>query len=217
MLPAAFSFFHFHFSTDLDLSHTGRIDGKQFVFVCDDTAGREIRPFDVFHHLFRIDIRIFHVRDHTVDHFAKVMWRDVRCHTDRDPFRAVDQNVRDFDREHFRLFLRLVKVWYKIDHILVEIGQIDILGQFLQARFRITHGCGSVSLDRAKVSMPVNKRHPFFKILCHNDQRFINGAVSMRMVFTHGISDNTRALTVRLVVADTQLIHIIKRPALYRF
>ena len=130
------------------------------------------------------------------------MCRNTCCHTYCNTLCAVYKNIRNPDGKYLRLFLCFIKVWYKIDHILVKIGQIDILGQFLQARFRITHGCGSVSLNRAKVSMPVNKRHPFFKILCHNDQRFINGAVSMRMVFTHGISDNTRALTVRLVVAQ---------------
>ena len=37
------------------------------------------------------------------------------------------------------------------------------------------------------------------------------------MVFTHRIADDTRRLTVRPVITDTQLIHIIKRPPLYGF
>jgi hypothetical protein len=39
----------------------------------------------------------------------------------------------------------------------------------------------------------------------------------MRMVFTHGIPDNTRRLTVRPVVTYSQLIHIVQCSSLYRF
>ena len=37
----------------------------------------------------------------------------------------------------------------------------------------------------------------------------------MRMIFTHGISNDTGTFTVRAVVADTKLIHIVKGTALY--
>ena len=36
------------------------------------------------------------------------------------------------------------------------------------------------------------------------------------MIFTHGISYDTGTFTVRAVVTDAQLIHIVKGPALYR-
>ena len=38
----------------------------------------------------------------------------------------------------------------------------------------------------------------------------------MRMIFTHGIANNTRTLTIRAVIADTQLVHIVQSSALYR-
>ena len=53
-------------------------------------------------------------------------------------------------------------------------------------------------------------------ILLHNDQGSINRTVTMRMIFTHGIADYTRTLTIRAVIADAQLVHIIQRSALYR-
>ena len=36
------------------------------------------------------------------------------------------------------------------------------------------------------------------------------------MVFTHRITDDTRALSERLVVLDAELIHVIQSTALYR-
>ena len=64
--------------------------------------------------------------------------------------------------------------------------------------------------------MPVNKCHALLKILCHDHQRIVNGAVAVGMVFTHGIADNTGAFTVRPVVADAQFVHIVKGTPLYR-
>ena len=44
----------------------------------------------------------------------------------------------------------------------------------------------------------------------------VNGTVAVRMVFTHRIADDTRALSERLVVLDAELIHVIQSTALYR-
>jgi len=62
----------------------------------------------------------------------------------------------------------------------------------------------------------VHKRLPFFEILCHYDKSIVNGTVAVRMVFTHRIADDTRALSERLVVLDAELIHVIQSTALYR-
>ena len=64
--------------------------------------------------------------------------------------------------------------------------------------------------------MSVYKDLTFFKILCHDYKCIIDRTVSMRMVFTHGISDNTGTLPVRLIITDPQLIHIVQSPSLHR-
>ena len=38
----------------------------------------------------------------------------------------------------------------------------------------------------------------------------------MRMIFTHGVTDNTRTLTIRAVITDAQFMHIVQSSALHR-
>ena len=65
--------------------------------------------------------------------------------------------------------------------------------------------------------MPVYERHSFLKDLGHDDQRLIDGTVSVGMIFTHRIADNTGRLSVGLVGTEAQLAHIIKHTALHGF
>src|SRR3712207_7377817 len=53
-----------------------------------------------------------------VDHLAQVVRRDVGGHADRDPARAVDQQVRDARRQHRGLLLGAVVVGLEIDGVL---------------------------------------------------------------------------------------------------
>ena len=64
--------------------------------------------------------------------------------------------------------------------------------------------------------MSVHQCTALFKFLRHDYKRIINGAVTVGMIFTHGISYDTGTFTVRAVVADAKLIHIVKGTALYR-
>ena len=63
--------------------------------------------------------------------------------------------------------------------------------------------------DIETVSMTIYQDHSFFEFLCHNNQRFIDRAVSMWMIFTHGITDNTRALSMWLIRSQTEFRHCI--------
>ena len=137
----------------------------QIILVDHDTAGRKIRSLDVFHHLLGIDIRVFHIGNDTVDHFPKIMWRNTGRHTNGDTFRTVDEKVWHLDRKDFRLFFRLVKVWNKINNILIQIRQITLLGHLVQTCLGITHCRCTVTLDRAKVTMPFHQRKSLFKVL----------------------------------------------------
>ena len=65
--------------------------------------------------------------------------------------------------------------------------------------------------------MTVNKSLAFLEVLRHNDKRLIDRAVAVRMVFTHCISHDTGTFPVRLVIADTELVHIIEGTPLHWF
>ena len=73
----------------------------------DDAAGREVRPFDELHQLLDADlvrgvVVVNQVADSGGD-FAQVVGGDVRRHAHGDAGRAVEQQVRQAGREHFRL------------------------------------------------------------------------------------------------------------------
>ena len=53
-------------------------------------------------------------------------------------------------------------------------------------------------------------------LLRHIYKSSIDRAVTMRMIFTHGIADDTCAFSVRLIRSVVQLDHGVKHSALYR-
>ena len=145
------------------------------------------------------------------------MWWNTGCHADRNTICTIYQNVRDAHRKYRWFFFRLIEVRNKVHYILIKITQKYILCQFFQSCLCITHGSCAVTLDWTEVTMSVYKCSAFFEILCHNNKCVINGTVTMWMIFTHGITDNTCTFTIRTVIADSQFIHIIQRSSLYWF
>ena len=144
------------------------------------------------------------------------MRRDAGSHTNGDSVCSIYKEVWNTHRKYYRLLLCFIKVRHKVHNVLIQIFQENLLGQLLQTGFCVSHGRCSVSLDGAEVSMSVHQGAAFLEVLCHDYQGIVDGAVPMWMIFTHGISYDTGTFTVRAVVADAQLIHIVKGTALYR-
>ena len=145
------------------------------------------------------------------------MRRDAGGHTNCDSLGSIDEKMGNSRRKDTWLFLRLIKVRHKIHNVFIKVCQQGFLADFLKTCFCISHCCGTISLDGTKISMAVNERQSFLEILAHHNQRFIDGAVSVGMVFTHGIADDTGTFTVGAVTADAQLMHIVESSSLYRF
>ena len=213
---SAFSILYLYFSAKFDLSCTGLIDGWQIIFVDYDAPGREIRPLQICQKFFRCDLIIPHVCLYCIDHLTQVMCRDTRGHTDCDSLRTIDKEVRNSDRKHFRLFFCLVKIWHKIYNVFIKICQIRFLRDLGQTALRITHRRSAVPFYRPKIPVTVYQHHSLFKILRHNNQRLIDGTVTVWVIFTHRISDDTGTLSVWSVISDPKFIHIIERSSLYR-
>ena len=131
------------------------------------------------------------------------MCRNTRRHSDRDSLCTIHQKIRNTNRKHLRLFFCLVKVRSKVHNSFIQVRKEYLLCQFCKTSLRVTHRSSAVSLDRAKVSMSVHKNHSFFEFLRHYDQRFVDGTVSMRVVFTHRIPDDTRTFSIWFIIADT--------------
>ena len=82
--------------------------------------------------------------------------------------------------------------------------------------FGIPHGGGAVSVDGAEIAVSVNERDGEGILLGHMNQGVVNGAVAVRVIFTHGIADDTGAFSVGLLRIQSKLVHGVKNPALYR-
>ena len=217
LLFAAFEFLYFYFSSQTDLTASCLVNLTQIIFIYYNTASRKIRSFDITHQTSYADGIIFHISLDRIDHLTEVVRRNTGRHTNRDTISTIDKNIRNTNRKHGWFFLRLIKVRHKIHYVFIEITQKNFLRELFQTRFGISHGRCSVTFDRTKVSMSVYQRPALLEILRHHNQRIINGTVTMRMIFTHGITDNTGAFTIWAVITDPQFIHIIKCSSLNRF
>ena len=133
-----------------------------------------------------------------MNHLTQIVRRNVCGHTDSNTGCSVYQKIRIAGRKHRRLFLSLIEVWYKINGIFIDVRE-HLHGNFTKSCLCISHCSGTVTVDGTKVSMTINKRISCRPVLCHVDQCSIDGTVSMWMVFTHGITDNTRTFSVWLV------------------
>ena len=184
-------------------------------------TGGKIRAFDDGQKLLDFCISaLFHpvVDDlhHCLDDLPQVVGRDIGGHTDGDTLGTVHQQVRVTGRQNNRFFLRLIEVWHKVYGIFVDIGQ-HLHGDLAQSCLCVSHGRCAVAVHGTEVAVTVYQRISCGPLLGHIDQRTIDGAVTVRVVFTHRITDNTRTFSVGLVRAVVQLDHGIEHSSLYRF
>ena len=149
-----------------------------------------------------------------IRNLPKIVRGNIGSHTDSDTGGSVDQQVGIPAGKHHRLLLGLVKVRYEIHRVLVDVGQ-HFDGHPCQTGFRISHGCGTVSVHGSEIPMSVDQRISGIPLLSQLYQRIVNGTVTMGMIFTHGITDDTCTFTVRLVRSVIQFDHGIQDPSLH--
>ena len=143
------------------------------------------------------------------------MRRYVSSHTNRNTGSTVYKQIRITAGQNLGFFLRIVKVGSKINGIFIDICQ-KLHGNFAQPCLRITHGRRSVAVHGTEISVSVHKRISGRPFLRHINKCSIDGTVTVGVIFTHRITDDTGTLSVRLVRAVIQLDHGIENPALYR-
>ena len=174
-------------------------------------AGWKIRTFDDLQNLIQLRFTVFFndiVDDlyDRADNLPQIVRGNVRRHTYRDSGSTVDQQVWITRRHYHRLFLRLIEVRCEINSILVQIGD-HLHGDLAQTSLRITHRRRPITVHGTEVSMTVYQGITGRPVLRHIDQGAVNRTVSMRVIFTHRITDNTRTLTMRFVRRVIQFDH----------
>ena len=160
-------------------------------------------------------VGIVDVGDHRVRDLAQVVRRDVGGHADRDPRRAVDQQVRQLGRQDRRLLLGAVVVVDVVDGVLVDVGE-HLGGDRREAGLRVPHGRGGVPVDRPEVALPVHQRVAHREVLGQPDQRVVEGDVAVRVVLAHHLADDGRALAEGARRGEPHLAHRVEDPAVDR-
>ena len=125
------------------------------LFAVNESGGRKIRAWDMFHQLPDGDIGIFNQLHQTIDDLAQIVRRNIGRHADGDPRGSVDKKVRDARRQDRRFFERVIVVGVEIDGFLINIGE-HFLRQRGHANFGVAHRRGVIAIDGAEISLAVD-------------------------------------------------------------
>ena len=86
----------------------------------------------------------------------------------------------------------------------------------LHANLGVTHGSGSVTIDRAKVTLTVNQGITQTKVLRHPNNGVVNSTVAVGVIFTDHIADDTSGLFVGTIPIVAELVHRVQNAAVHR-
>ena len=200
---------------DDQLASAGTVRLRDAAPAEDRCAGRKVRTGNIAHQLVDRDVGIVDQRHKSVDRFAEVVRRHVRRHTDRDAVTAVYQQVRETRGQHGGLLLRAVEVRLEIDRVLVDVAH-HFHCHLRKTRFGVTHRRRAVAVGGTEVALPLDERIARVEILRKTHHRVVYGGIAVRMVFTHAVADDTRALTRGLVGRDAELFHGVQDAAVHR-
>ena len=143
------------------------------------------------------------------------MRRHVGRHTYGDTACAVHQQVREAARQHSRLEQRVVEVRHHIDGVFLDITQ-HLLGELRQTRLGITHSGSAVTVHRTEVTLTVYEAVTHRPGLRHTHERTVDRTVTVRVILTHYLTDDTCGFLGRFVGGVTQLVHTEQHAAVNR-
>ena len=171
-----------------------------------EAAGREVGPGNDLDQLVDGDGRIVEIGDAGVDHLAEIMRRDVGRHADGDAAGAVDQQIREFRRQHDRLALAAVIVRLEIDRVVLEIVE-QRHGGTREPHLGVALGRRRVAVDRAEIPLPVDQRQAHGEFLRQPHQRVVDRLVAVRVILTHRVAGDARRFVVGAVRRVVVLVH----------
>ena len=178
-------------------------------------AGRKIRPFDVARELRVAELVVLEQLDERRADLAEVVRGNVGGHAHGNARRAVDEQVRQPRRQHYRFGFRPVVVRTVVHRILLDLGE-QLIGDAREAAFGVAHGRRGVAVERSKIAGTIDQRVSQRKGLRHPDERFVNRGVAVRMKAAHHVADDLCALAVLGVGGEPLLPHRVQDAALHR-
>jgi len=144
------------------------------------------------------------------------VWSHVGRHTYGDSHRSVTEVVWEFGWEHDRLFARSIEVISPGNGILFDIFH-HFFREFGQSSLGIPHGCRTISVNGPEVSLSVDERISHGPRLGESRHRVIDRRITVRVVFSHHVSDDGCRFFMFLVIEISHLLHGKEDPSDYRF
>ncbi len=207
--------FHFGARAHVDFAAAGAVGLFNAATTVDDRRRREVRARDVFHQPFDADVFIVDIGQAAVDHFRQVVRRNVGRHTHRDTGRTVDQQVRDLGRHDRRDLLGAVVVRHEVDGFFFQVGH-QLMSDLRHAHFGITHRRGGVAVDRTEVTLAIYQHVAQRERLRHTHDGVVNRGVTVRVIFTDHVTDDTGRFLVGFIPVVAQYVHGVKYATVYR-
>ena len=182
----------------------------------DPAAGRQVGPGDEAHQRLQVRARVPDQMAGGGDDLAQIVRRHVRRHADRDPGRAVDQQVRVRGGQRDRLALLAVVVRREVDGVLVDrLGHQA--GGVGHPALGVPHGGRRVVVaERAEVAVAVDQRQAHGERLRHAHQGVVDRRVAVRVQLAHDLADDAGALHIAAVGAQAHLVHLVDDAAVHR-
>ena len=172
----------------------------------DDRSRREVRAFEVLHQILDVGVGLIDQLDHGIDRLTEMVRRHVRRHSDGNPGRAVDQQVREPRRHRERLLARLVVVRPEVDRVHVDVAQ-HLGREARETAFGVPHGGWWIVIQRAEVALSVDERIAQRKRLGHPHERVVDRLVAVRVVAAHHIANDRGGLLVGPVRLHAGVVH----------
>ena len=125
------------------------------MLIVNNTAGREIGPFDELDQVIGACVRIFRKMQNGVDYLAQVVRRDIGGHADGDTGYAVQKQGRQSRRQYERFLGGAVIVCAPCNGIFFDIEQ-KFLGYFGKTALGVTHCRLVIAVDGSPVSLTID-------------------------------------------------------------
>ena len=183
----------------------------------DERAGGIVGRGDIFDQLVDVHVGIVEQGYRAVDDFAQIVRRNGSRHAHGDAVRTVDEQVGIARGQNDGLFARVVEVWIKVHRLFLDVAQ-HFHRYLAQPRLGVAVSRGRIAVHAAEVTVTVDQGAANGEVLREPDQGVVNGEVAVGVELTEHVADYERALAVRLVRSERQLvIHIVKYPAVNGF
>ena len=79
---------------------------------------------------------------------------DIGCHTNRNTRRTVNQKIGNLGGQNIRDVFGAVIIRIKINRLFIQIRQ-EVMSNLCHANLGISHGCGSIPVNRTEITLPV--------------------------------------------------------------